>query len=245
MRGREFARLARRHLMPHLPGFALKDGRVYRVPVGRLWRGFTLNPSVFDREGFTFYCTVEPLYEPGAAGSVLPGLGRRLPVLAGRGEAWWEWQRGDSEAEEVMMADIRALMLHTGVPFLDRFATVEDIARQLAREPDHRTDPYVAEVLAYSLILIGDYRRARKQLRLFRKITLEDEERARWWRELNAGTSDEGEEDWVVAVGKRGVQVQEALDRSPAEAVALLNRWNEEQLEQLRLPTDHVGLERP
>jgi len=38
LKGREFAKLARRHLMPHLPGFALKDGRIYALPVERLLR---------------------------------------------------------------------------------------------------------------------------------------------------------------------------------------------------------------
>jgi hypothetical protein len=132
MRGREFAELARRHVMPHLSGF-----------------------------------------------------------------------------KEAMMADIRALMLQTGVPVLERRATVEDIARQLARQPDRRTDPHVAEALTYSLILIGDYGRARKHLGLLRQITLADEERARWWRELNAGTADEGEEDW----GSRSANARHRLKR--------------------------------
>jgi hypothetical protein len=229
--------------MPHLPSFALKDGRIYAVPVGRLFRAFTLGPSVFSRERFTMYCVVAPLYQPGAAGAVLSGLGDRLPVLAGRGDAWWEWRPDDGEAEAQLMVDIRALILETGVPFLGRLATVEDVARRLSGEPDHRTDPYLAEALAYSLILTGDYDLAREELALLRQITLEDAERVEWWNELNAGTSSEDEEDWVITVGKRGAQVQAALESSPEEAVALLNRWNEEQLEELRLPAKHLQAE--
>jgi hypothetical protein len=196
LKGREFAKLARRHLMPHLPGFALKDGRIYAVPVGRLWRAFTLYPSGFSRDRFTMYCVVAPLYKPEAAGAVLPGLGDRLPVLAGRGDAWWQWRPDDDEAEAQLMADIRGLILETGVPFLGRLATVEDVARRLSRERDHRTDPHTAEALAYSLIMTGEYKRARQELAVLRQITLEDEERAQWWSELNAGTSREDEEDW-------------------------------------------------
>jgi hypothetical protein len=226
--------------MPHLPGFALKDGRIYAVPVGRLWRAFTLYPSGFSRDRFTMYCVVAPLYKPEAAGAVLPGLGDRLPVLAGRGDAWWQWRPDDDEAEAQLMADIRGLILETGVPFLGRLASVEDVARRLSRERDHRTDPHTAEALAYSLIMTGEYKRARQELAVLRQITLEDEERAQWWSELNAGTSSEDEEDWVITVGKRGAQVQAALESSPDAAVALLNRWNEEQLEELRLPAKHV-----
>jgi hypothetical protein len=238
LKGREFAKLARQHLMPHLPGFALTDGLIYAVPVGRLFRAFSLHPSGFGRERFTLYCVVAPLYQPEAASGVLSGLGDRLPVLAGRGDAWWEWRPDDDEAEQQLMVDIRALMLETGVPFLARLATVEDVARRLSGQPDHRTDPYVAEALAYSFILTGDYDLASEELTLLRQITLEDEERAEWWNELNSGTSSEDEDDWVIMVGKRGAQVQAALERSPDEAVALLDRWNEEQLDDLRIPAN-------
>jgi len=229
--------------MPELPGFALKDGRAYAVPVGRLWRGFKLYPSGFSRDRFTVYCVVAPLYTPEGAGGVLPGLGDRLPILAGHGDAWWEWRPGDGEAEAQMMADVLALMVETGVPFLERLATVGDVARRLAREPDHRSDPYTSEALAYSLILIGEHDRALRELALLRQITLEDEERAEWWKELDKGSAAEDEEDWVITVGKRGAQVQGALETSPDKAVALLNRWNEEQLAELRLPAKHVELE--
>ena len=167
--------------MPGLPGFALKEGRVYALPVGRLWRGFSLYPSGFSRDRFTLYCVVAPLYTPEAVGAVLPGLGDRLPVLAGNGDAWWEWRPGDGEAEAQMMADILVLMVDTGVPFLERLATVGDVARRLAREPDHRSDPHTTEALAYSLILIGEHDRALRELALLRQITLQDEERAEWW----------------------------------------------------------------
>jgi hypothetical protein len=229
--------------MPELPGFALKDGRVHAVPVGRLWRGFSLYPSGFSCDRFTIYCVVAPLYKPEGEGAVLPGLGDRLPILAGHGDAWWEWRPGDGEAEAQMMADILTVMVETGVPFLERLATVEDVAQRLANEPDHRRDPHTAEALAYSLILNGEYDRALRELALLRRITLEDEEAAEWWKELNKGSAAEDEEDWVITVGKRGAQVQDALQSSPDKAVALLNRWNEEQLAEMRLPAKQVRLD--
>jgi hypothetical protein len=129
-----------------------------------------------------------------------------------------------------------------GATPMSRRHALYEASRRLAREPDRRSDPHTAETLAYSLILIGEYDRALRELALLRRITLEDEERAQWWQELNKGSA-EGEEDWIITVGKRGAQVQEALERSPDEAVALLNRWNEEELAELRLPAKHVELE--
>ena len=69
MTGRGFAKLARKHLMPYLSGFALKDGYVYALPVDRLWRRFVLDPSGFSRESFTLGCAASPLYVHEAAHS--------------------------------------------------------------------------------------------------------------------------------------------------------------------------------
>jgi hypothetical protein len=156
MKGREFAKLARRHLMPHLPGFALKDGRIYALPVERLLRKFTLYSSGFSRERFTMYCTVGVLYVPEGAGVVIAGLGDRLPVLAGRGDQWWKWDPADEEGEIAMMGDIRTLILDVGVPFLEELRSVEAVAERLRQTGEYRTDPHVAETLAYSLLLARD-----------------------------------------------------------------------------------------
>src|SRR5262245_22918912 len=99
VKGREFAKLARRHLMPHLDDFVLKDGHIHVLPVDCLARGFHLYASAFSRGWFTISCSVDLLYVPESVGAVLPGLGDRLPVLAGRGDQWWEWDPNDVEAE--------------------------------------------------------------------------------------------------------------------------------------------------
>jgi hypothetical protein len=66
-------------------------------------------------------------------------------------------------------------------------------------------------------------------------MTLEDEERATWWAELQREDKGPAEEDWVISVGRRGDSVARALRRSPVEAVAILDAWNEEQRAELRL----------
>ena len=235
MTGREFAKLARKHLMPYLSGFALKDGYVYVLPVDRLWRRFVLNPSGFSRESFTIGCAASPLYVPEAAHSYPIGLGDRLPVLAGQGDRWWTWQPGDEESETAMMEEIRALVLDAGVPFLNQFPTPESVAETLIRHPSKSDDPNLVEELAYSLILAGRPELAAETLDDLRRMTLEDEERATWWAELQSEEKGPAEEDWVITVGRRGDSVAQALRRSPAEAVAILDAWNEEQLAELRL----------
>jgi hypothetical protein len=220
--------------MPHLPDdLVLKDGHIFVPPVDRLIRQFGLYASAFGRERFTISCSVATLYVPESYGAVLPGLGDRLPILAGRGDQWWEWIPEDEDAEAEMMADIRALVLDVGLPFLDELKTVEAVAERLRRTPERRTEPHVAEALAYSFLLTGDARKAKEMLDLLRRITLEDTERAEWWSEV----TDPGEEDWVIEVGKRGARVEQALVRSADDAIALLDQWNDEQVRELRLPS--------
>jgi hypothetical protein len=233
--GREFAKLAQKHLMPYLSGFALKDGYVYALPVDRLWRRFVLNPSGFSRESFTIGCAASPLYVPEAAHSYPIGLGDRLPVLAGQGDRWWTWQPGDEGSERAMMEDIRALMLDVGVPFLNQFPTPESVADTLIRHPSKADDPNLLEELAYSLILAGRLELAAEALDDLRRMTLKDEERATWWAELQSEENGPADEDWVITVGRRGDSVAQALRRSAADAVAILDAWNEEQLAELRL----------
>ncbi len=233
MTGREFAKLARRHVLPHLSGFRVKDGLLFAVPVRYLLRGFSLYASAWSRERFTISCSAGLLYVPGAARALTPGLGARLPVIAGRGDAWWDRPIGDDEAEAAVMDDVRELIVDVGIPFLEGFGDPGAVAERLSREPED--DPHVVEALAYSLVLQGEYKLARAKLDRLRQITIEDADRADWW----AAHADPGsEEDWVISVGKRGERVRELLAASPAKAVALLERWTEEQLAALRLPVD-------
>ena len=236
MNGREFDKLARRHLLPHLPGFRLKRSVIYAVPVHRLWRRFDLYPSGFSRERFTLECAVSPLYVPDSHSAYPACLSDRLPKMGGLGDRWWTWQPGDEGSEATLMADLRDMMLSVGVPHLTKLDSPAAVAERLLDCSQHANDPHVAESLAYSLILSGCYPLAREKLDLLRSVTLDDQERARWWAELHPAGRTPPREDWVLTVGKRGAAVARALDQSPDAAIRLLDEWNAEQLATLRLP---------
>jgi hypothetical protein len=235
MTGREFAKLARKHLLPHLPGYALKDGTLYALPVDHLFRSMNFYASAFSRERFTISCSVAPLYVPESAHAVLPGLGDRLPVLAGRGDRWWEWKIGDEHAETKMMKSILRLARVTGVPFLERFRRPQDVAAAIFADPQCASDPHATEARAYSLVLAGEHDLAMQTLEHLRLITIEDDERAAWWAD-QWGHNETPEEDWVITVGRRGDRVQKILTKSQRKAVELLEAWSAEQLAGLRLP---------
>jgi hypothetical protein len=122
------------------------------------------------------------------------------------------------------------------VPFLEKLGHCGWRSGATARDRRLSERPHVAEALACSLVLTRDDEGAREILRVLKRITLEDDERAGWWAELRRGTRGPVEDDWVVEVWKRGARIEEVLARSSTEAIRLLDEWNEEQLRDLRLP---------
>jgi hypothetical protein len=140
--GREFEKLARKHLLPHLPGVALKGGDLYALPVDRLWRRFEPVRLGFSRESFTIVCSVSPLYVPETIHAYPTGLGDRLPILAGVGDRWWEWTPAAEQSATEMMRDVLAMIQDVGVPFLNKLATPEAVAqnwRRIRLDPTIRT----------------------------------------------------------------------------------------------------------
>lgn len=207
MNGREFAKLARVHLLPHLRGFKLKNGYLWLPPVNRLWRRFDLQSSGFSRTDFTIHYAVSPLYVPGTVRVYPQGLAKPL--------SWWIWEPGDAAGEALMMGEVLAEMLAEGVPFLESVATPADVIARLRPEGDK--DLHVLESRAYSLILDRRYDDALHELERLRRVAVGREEA------------------WVVKLGRRGEKVRRAIERDPATAIAMLDRWNEEN--RAELPT--------
>jgi hypothetical protein len=90
------------------------------------------------------------------------------------------------------------------VPFLEKLGHRGWRSGATARDRRLSERPHVAEALACSLVLTRDDEGAREILRVLKRITLEDDERAGWWAELRRGTRGPVEDDWVVEVWKRG-----------------------------------------
>lgn len=75
------------------------------------------------------------------------------------------------------------------------------------------------EAVAYSLVLIGRYQDALREVDRVHRITMQMNPRLSRPREID----------------RRAQQVREALIRDPQEAVALLNGWRDDTVHNLRL----------
>lgn len=115
--GRLWSRLARAHLLPALPGYAVRGRLIFRTPIEMLLVGLACEPSAFAKELFTVHAFVQPLYVP--SNHITFSLGDRLGRLGGKGDKWWDYS---PEREQEIMDDVRGYIEREAVPF---FAEVE------------------------------------------------------------------------------------------------------------------------
>lgn len=208
-----FERLARRHLLPSLPGFAIARGLIYKGPIEWLLRAFVFVPSAFSKEDFYVHVAVQPLYLPWE--SVILDQGRRLG----------HWVVDPSQEGEVF-ADVRDRITQQGVPFLEKIATPLDYAEN---PPRHHLDGRVVaedlEPLAYSYILASKYEAGRDLLE-------------EWFARVAAYGPESSWTEYDTQRAARKRRVLEALDRDPTEAVAPLCEWRAYTLAHLGLDPD-------
>ena len=163
MTGREIESLARRHLLPVMPGFVVRGALVYRPPCDYL-----LHAVAFDTSGFTssrifVEAFVQPLYH--SYDHLTFTYGFRL------GDDFWEIDEADPDRAFVAIAEevrIHALPFFEEVPDLDRFcAVVPEWEKEQPRrimQYNSLDDPVVLEDLAYAAILRGNKNRAAELL---------------------------------------------------------------------------------
>jgi hypothetical protein len=216
---REFERFARRYLLPSLPGFVVRGNLMYRVPVEELLRSFVFERAAY---GFTVKAAVQPLYAPRHFISLLSH-----EKLVWIHEDDWEMRiagttrpiRPEDDAAEVLTA-----IRERGLPFLDRFRSPSDYAREgIDRRdwPHERMFAVDLEAVGYSHLLAGNVGEARAAL---------DEMLRR---------AEPGSPEHMVAAEARAARVLAALDRNVAEARAILAEYRRETLTALKL--DEAG----
>lgn len=122
MKGRVWERLAKEHILPDLPGFAVKGRLVFRAPVGLLLQGVVLNGSI-DPNGGYVEDFVQPLFVP--ADHITISNGNRLRR---NGQQYWPVLPDDPVSGVLAVRDV---ILAEAVPFLDRVGTLSGFARYI------------------------------------------------------------------------------------------------------------------
>ena len=154
MKGRQIERLARKHLLPVLPGFAARRSLVYRRSFQYFLHAVSFGTSSFTSSRIYVTALIQPLYGPDD--DLYFTYGFRL------GNDFWDVDEENPDPTFTKIAQTarrEALPFFDQVPDLDRFAEAvpkwaEASPRRVMRSST-LDDPAVAEDLAYTAILRG------------------------------------------------------------------------------------------
>lgn len=215
MKGKDFERLARKHLQSLLrEGYVVKGKRLVETPTGLVLRGFAVDDSSFDASRFTLWAFAQPLYVPDS--TLVLTIGRRLGALDGGQEKWWALT-ADNEA--AVFAEVAADMRAAARTFVARCRTPDGLA-DLIPEVVSPKNPYGIEALASSCILAGRLEEARIHLDTLRLV-------------MSAPKYD-----WERDVLRRAERLQSTLAADPDQARRLLQEWATGTAHALGVPAD-------
>lgn len=217
MRIRQLMRWVQEYLLPHLPNFQLHLSLVYSSPVEWILRGFDFQPSWMDRSAFTVEVFAQPLYVP--MDCIWYTFGSRLSVLKFRRDIWWRLENTEPENVERVFGEVLSSIREVGLPFIEQLSTPEDFVQRGAKKSGVPDDPYVREAVAYSRILVGDYKKTKHDLERLHRELLQDKHNYPWMGEMVERVS----------------LIQSLLEQSPEAAVGQLHEWRNWTLTKLRL----------
>ncbi len=153
MKGRDIERLARKHLLPVLAGFAARGGLVYRRPVHCFLHGLSFDTSSFTSTRIFVQAFVKPLFGPDDYLTYTYGF--RL------GTDFWDVDHDP----DTTFAQIAETARRDALPFFDSVTDVDSFCALVPKWANERPlrvmrdntldDPAVMEDLAYAEILRG------------------------------------------------------------------------------------------
>jgi len=205
VRAKQFERLAKSYLLPHLPGYRGVQALIYYEDVSHLLRGFYFEKSS-DPNSFYLSVFVQPLFIP--LDHVSLSFGDRLAHMAEGADHHWELD-GD---ETVVMDQILEQIRTVGIPFLAQFGSLKDFPRALRRNMKVRHSAHLDEAICYSHVLTDDHARARTEL-------------ARLRLEVTKALVNQPKRTWLAEIAARADEVEACLGRSPHSAKELLQTW--------------------
>jgi hypothetical protein len=217
VKGPVIERLARKHLLPVLPGFVARRSLVYRRPVEHFLYGLSFETSAFTSSRIFVGAFVQPLFVP--ADGLWYTFGNRL------GDDFWDVDEDDPDPTFAAIAGTvqrDALPLFEQLGSLDRFcqlvpAWAEAEPKKL-KSLQSLDDPVVSEALGYAEILRGQKDAGLELLENALEAEREDHEYANDDRVANL-------ERVLEVVRSRGLEAGQAL----------LEEWRGKTIRNLRV----------
>jgi hypothetical protein len=214
MKGRDLQKFVERHLLPSLSGFAFGRRVIYAIPIEHVLCGLLFDSSGFSAETFYPHAFVQPLYVPSE--HLVLSFGDRLPGV-------WKFAVGrEQELADRLVQNIRKQFM----PSVASLRTPELFAKNASRFSWFRkSNPHLAQAMAYSLAFSGEWKAAAKWLRTVEEIIQKSKMKY----------------EWEVALAGECRRFQDLLAGDPEGAQRQLAAWSEQTRNCLKLPSAPGG----
>lgn len=214
------SRLSKKYLFPNLPFFKNKGHLIYHMDITYFLQGFCFESSAFDKNLFTIYVFVQPLFIP--ITYLTFTFGNRLGFLSKGRDIWWEY---DEAKEDVLMDEILTMITSSGVPFLEDRNQLDKFIFKYGKV-GLGDNPHMIEGICYANVLIGDYRKARIMLSSFNRNLMDE-------------FGKQSKIDWIFKMNERVQLILDFLENQNfAGAKRQLEDWRNYTVEKLGISDD-------
>lgn len=209
------SRLSKKYLLPNLPLYKSKGHIVYHKEIEYFLQGFSFESSAFDKNLFTIYVFVQPLFIPVTYLTLT--FGNRLGVLSNSRDIWWKY---DESKEDEIMGEILSKINSYGVPFLEERNKLEKFLSKYDKV-SLEDNPNKVEGLGYIYVLLGEYPQAMVMLSSFNQVLIKEKKK-------------NNKIVWLIDMQDRVQLILNYLENQNFNgAIIQLNKWRNFTLEKL------------
>jgi len=193
-------------LLPNIPGFSSKEWLLFASPIDHVLKGFCGDDSGLNKEQFTVWAFMLPLYVP--TDHVHFNMGFRLTQENGC-EKWWNIVDPDLRDELLVCIETQ------GLPYFDKVKEPKDVATAIQKLTT-QFSPYDLEAVAYSQLMAREFDSAGSALE-------------RLISSINSTIA------WQARMADRAEFLLRKLNLNPQLAIQQLHEWELATLQNLGL----------
>lgn len=214
MKGKDLQKFVEQYLLPSLSGFGYGKRVIYAIPVESVLCGLVFDSSAFSAQTFYPHAFVQPLYVPNE--HLVLSFGHRFSGV-------WKFAVGrEQDLADRLIQNIRKQF----TPLVVSLRTPELFAKNASKFSwFNKSNPHLAQAMAYSLAFTGELKAAAKWLRVVEETIQKSKTK----------------QEWEVALAGECLRFQDLLLGDPEGGRGQLAAWSEQTRNCLKLPSEPTG----